>query len=235
MKYTFNRELETLKLKVMRIAVIARHAVANAYQAMMDKDADLARTVIDGDVEVDHLEVEIDDACLRMLALDQPVAHDLRFVVGSMQVADFMESVADQAVKICKRTLALPEKPMLVYDPLMESLYIHVYEMLDKAIEAYSHEDAGLAEEVYSADCEANSLNNRVLHEASRIMADDPSQVEVQVQKIIMARYLERVGDLAGNAAQSIILIKKGVNPKHSMKKIAEQACERKDLQDLTP
>ena len=219
MKYTFNRELENLKLKVMQIAVTVRQVVADAYHAWVLRDDELAESVIAADEEIDQLEVEIDDSCLRMLALDQPVAHDLRFVIGSMQVADFMESIADQAVKISRRSLVLPTKPQLPYDPLLESLYVHVYDMLEAVIEAYNREDADLAQEIFMADCEANSINNRILHEAGRTMVDDPAQIELQIQKIIMARHLERIGDVAGNAAQSIVLIKKGMNVKHTIKK----------------
>ena len=225
MKYTFNHELESLKLKVMHIASAASRAVEDSYQAWASMDDDLAKAVIQADEETDHLEVEIDDACLRILALDQPVAHDLRFVIGSMQVADFLESIADQAVKICNRVLTITEKPSLKYDPLLESLYIHVHDMLEKVIEAYNHEDADLAADVFMSDSEANDINHRILHESSRNMADDPSQIEFQVYRIMMSRYLERIGDLAGNAAQSVLLIKKGLNVKHTMKKASRPSA----------
>ena len=229
MKYTFNRELESLKLQVMQMAVLVRQAVSDSYQAMVKRDGDLARAVILGDENMDNLELQIDDACLKMLALDQPVAHDLRFVIGSMQVADFLESIADQAEKLAQRSLGLPDKPLLPYDPLMEKLYIHVFEMLEQVISAYNHENEELARKVCEAEAEANSINNRILHEASLVMLNDPSQVEMQVQKIIMARYLERIADLAENAAMSVVLIKKGQNIKHIFKKkVNQQSAENK-------
>ncbi len=215
MESRFVSELEKLKLTIIEMAALAEKAMADALKALFERDEDLANRVIRGDQEVNLLEVEVDRYCLRLLALDQPMARDLRFIVGCMRIAIDLERIADQAVNVAERAVFLSERPPLPPNPALEQLAETAMDMLHTVIEAFIRESVERARDVCQMDDTADELNVTVLKSLLDYMVNEVPAIERSVQTIIASRCLERVADQATNIGESIIFIVQGVNIKH--------------------
>ncbi|WP_423233154.1 phosphate signaling complex protein PhoU [Aminirod propionatiphilus] len=179
-------------------------AVENAVASLVDRDDGRARTVIDGDDVIDAMEVEIEQICLRSLALRQPVREDLRFVFSVLKIITDMERTADQAVNIAKRALDLNSAPLL--KPLIDipRMATGAVAMIRDALRAFGDEDVALARDVFFRDDVIDDLNRQVFSELLEIMARSGAvgSVGQAADLILVARSLERVGDHASNIAE---------------------------------
>ncbi|UCG14771.1 MAG: phosphate signaling complex protein PhoU [Deltaproteobacteria bacterium] len=211
----FSQELEDLKLEVLRMAALAESALGKALQALFERDSDIAEQVVEGDQEIDLLEVEIDRRCLRMLALDQPMGRDLRFIIGCMRVCINLERIADQAVNIAERALYLNQRPPLPHQPLMEQLAATSMDMLKRTASAFNNGNTSQASEVCQTDDTADELNLKILKHFIDYIIDEVRSVDRAVNTIIISRCLERCADLATNIAEAVIFIVEGVDIKH--------------------
>jgi phosphate transport system protein len=211
----FSQDLEDLKIEVLRMGALTEGALDRAIQALFERNSDLAEEVIEGDQEIDLLEVEIDKRCLRMLALDQPMARDLRFIIGCMRVCTNLERIADQAVNIAERALYLNQRPPLPHQPLMEQLATTSMKMLNKATSAFNNGMTSQASEVCQMDDRADELNLQILKYFVDYMIDEVKSVDRAVNTIIISRCLERCADLATNVAEAVVFIVEGVDIKH--------------------
>lgn len=211
----FHQELEQLKIKVLQMAALTEEALGKSNQAFFERNSELAEEVIEGDQEINLIEVEIDRLVLKLLALDQPMARDLRFIIGCMRVCTNLERLADQAVNIAERALFLNQRPALPHQPLVEELAATSREMLKMVVSAFVDEDAALAGEVCEKDDTADDLNLKILRHLIQYMVDEIRAVERAVHIIIISRCLERAADLATNIAEAVIFIVEGVNIKH--------------------
>jgi len=214
----YSQELDDLKLEVLRMAALTESALTKALQALFERNSDLADEVVNGDQEIDLLEVEIDRRCLRLLALEQPMARDLRFIIGCMRVCVNLERTADQAVNIAERALYLNQRQQLPYQPLVEQLATISLEMLKKSISAFSNARVSEAAEVCAMDDAADELNEKILRHFIDYMVSEVRAVERAVYSIIVSRCLERCGDLATNVAEAVVFIVEGVDIKHYCK-----------------
>ena len=211
----FSQELEDLKLEVLRMAALTESALSKSLQALFERDSDIAEQVVEGDQEIDMLEVEIDRRCLRTLALDQPMAKDLRFIIGCMRVCINLERIADQAVNIAERALYLNQRPALPHQPLMEQLATISKEMLTEAVSAFNNGQTDQASEVCQMDDIADELNLKILKHFIDYMIGEIQSVDRAVNTIIIARCLERCADLATNIAEAVVFVVEGVDIKH--------------------
>ena len=211
----FSQELEDLKLEVLRMAALTESALAKALQALFERDSDIAEEVVEGDQEIDLLEMEIDRRCLRTLALDQPMARDLRFIIGCMRVCINLERIADQAVNIAERALYLNERPALPHQPLMEQLATTSVDMLKRAVSAFNDGKTRQASEVCQMDDTADELNLKILKHFIDYIIDEVKSVDRAVNTIIISRCLERCADLSTNIAEAVVFIVEGVDIKH--------------------
>ena len=211
----FSQDLEDLKIEVLRMGALTESALRRALQALLERDSDLAEEVIDGDQEIDLLEVEIDNRCLRLLALDQPMARDLRFIIGCMRVCTNLERIADQAVNIAERALYLNQRPPLPHQPLMEQLATTSRDMLSRATSAFNNGVTSQAAEVCQMDDRADELNLKILRHFIDYMIGEVHAVDQAVNTIIISRCLERCADLATNVAEAVVFIVEGVDIKH--------------------
>ncbi|WP_274373753.1 phosphate signaling complex protein PhoU [Aminithiophilus ramosus] len=179
-------------------------AVESAVASLVDRDDGRARTVIDGDDVIDAMEVEIEQICLRSLALRQPVREDLRFVFSVLKIITDMERTADQAVNIAKRALDLNSAPLL--KPLIDipRMATGAVAMIRDALRAFGDEDVALARDVFFRDDVIDDLNRQVFSELLEIMARSGAvgSVGQAADLILVARSLERVGDHASNIAE---------------------------------
>jgi len=214
----FHAELELLTEKLLRMAALSRKALADALKAFSERDAALAREVIDRDAEINRMECDLDETSLRLLALEQPVALDLRRVVGTMRMTIDLERVGDEALHVAERAIFLSHLPPAPVPAHLDELAFRVSEMLDKAISAFQGGDTDLAQEVCRLDAGTADLNVLVLKDALRQVeqsACTAPSLERSIHEVVAGRSLERIGDKAANIAEAVIFIIKGVSLKH--------------------
>jgi phosphate transport system protein len=211
----YSQQLENLKIEVLRMAALTERSLGRALQSLFERNSDLAEEVIEGDQEINQLEVEIDRLCLRLLALEQPMARDLRFIIGCMRVSVNLERIADQAVNIAERALYLNQRPTLPHQPLMEQLATTSTDMLKKAISAFNNGNTSQASEVCQMDDTADELNLKILKHFIDYMLVEVKTVDRAVNTIIISRCLERCADLATNIAEAVVFVVEGVEIKH--------------------
>jgi phosphate transport system protein len=214
----FSQKLEELKMLVLRMAALSEKAVHNAIKGMFELDGELAEEVINHDCDINNLEDEIDRFVVETLALDQPMATDLRFLVGVSRITINLERLGDEAVNLAHRTLFLATRPPLPFNQKMEMLAETAKNMVSLAVKAFVDRDVKLAEKVCVMDNEADDLNIKLLKEYISSMVTETRIVERGVHSILSARHLERVADLATNISESVIFIVEGVNVKHRCK-----------------
>ncbi|MDD3312690.1 phosphate signaling complex protein PhoU [Pseudodesulfovibrio sp.] len=214
----FSKKLEDLKVKVLRMAALSETAVHKAIKAFLENDADLAEEVIVGDSLINQMEDDLDNFSLELLALDQPMAVDLRTIIGGQRVTVNLERLGDEAVNLAHRALFLSTRPPLPHNPRMESLAATARTMLSNAFKAYVDEDVSLATQVCRMDDKADDLNIAILRQFVADMVSESRIVERGVHAIIAARHLERIADLATNVAESVVFIVEGTSMKHNCK-----------------
>lgn len=212
----FHEELALLKRKVLEMSAYAERSVGRAIQAFQERDAEMADRVVEQDATINRLDCEIDAFCLRLLALDQPMAVDLRFIVGSMRFASHLERVGDQAAGIAKRAIQLAQRPPLPLNPKFETVGALATEMLKNAVTAYNHNDVSMARNVCALDSRVNDLCGIILREQIDSMINETPAIERGALVILAARNFERLGDYASNMAENAIFIIEGVNRKHA-------------------
>lgn len=213
----FQKELEQLKVKVLQMAAYTDRALEKALSAILTRDADLARQVIDADREINAMECEVDTLSLRLLALDQPVAMDLRFIVSCMRMVVDLERIGDEAVNIAEQGILLSQSAQKPVLPDLAGLGAQVSEMYRMAVRSFRDQDSELARKVCASDAAADDLNMRVLKNAMEIEQEDCglSNLDRAIRTVMVARSLERVGDLSTNIAEGAIFVVKGVSIKH--------------------
>ncbi|GFK92833.1 Phosphate-specific transport system accessory protein PhoU [Fundidesulfovibrio magnetotacticus] len=213
----FQKELEQLKVKVLQMAAYTDRALERALNAVLGRDTDLARVVIDSDREINAMECEVDNLCLRLLALDQPVAMDLRFIVASMRLVVDLERIGDEAVNIAEQSILLAQAPTGPVIPELGALSSQVSGMFRTAVNSFREQDIELARQVCAADSLADDLNVKVLKGCMELESAECGMAGLDraIRTVMVARSMERVGDLATNIAEAAIFVVKGVSIKH--------------------
>lgn len=211
----FTKKLEELKMMVLRMAAMSEQAVHKSIRAMLENDGDLAEDVIVNDEDINEIEVQVDKFTLELLALGQPMAIDLRTIIGALRVTGNLERLGDEAVNLSHRAMFLSTRPPLPYNQNLEMLADVSKTMLANSIKAFTEGDTKLAESVCVMDNKADALNMKILKTLINDMVTESRIVERGVHAIMAARHLERVADLSTNVAESVIFIVEGENVKH--------------------
>jgi len=214
----FSKKLDGLKVMVLRMAALSESAVHKAVKAYLENDSDLAESVIGDDDFINEMEDEIDNFSLELLALDQPMAVDLRTIVGAQRIVVNLERLGDEAVNLAHRAVFLSTRPPMPHNPKMESLANTAKTMLSNALKAYVDDDVALAGQVCRMDDKADDLNIAILRQMVSEMVAESRIVERGVHTIIGARHLERIADLATNVAESVVFVVEGTSLKHKCK-----------------
>ncbi|SDB45129.1 phosphate uptake regulator, PhoU [Desulfonatronum thiosulfatophilum] len=213
------KELDRLNMKVMQMVVQTEQAVSKTVTAFSRMDADLAQEVVDNDKKINELEVQVYEMCMRLLALEQPVARDLRLILGCMRMSVDLERIGDEAANIADAIIFLSLNPPLdVYDKIL-LMGQKSYDMLQESIIAFSSSDMDKAVTVCRMDFEVDELNSAVIKDTIQYMTRDSRDVqsiECGLQSINIARRLERVADMATNIAETTMFIVKGKTLKDS-------------------
>src|SRR5499426_4866707 len=220
----YEGQLRSLNEKLLLIGHKAETAIADATRALVERRPSLAQRVVDEDDEVDKLELEIDDICFEILAREQPVASDLRFITTAMKIVGDIERIGDNGVNIARRALEIlhePELKPIIDVPVAAAA---AQRILKESLDAFVHGDAALAKRVIEGDRYIDDVCEQMLRELLTYMFEDTSTISRALRLIFVARNLERVGDHAANIAEMVIFLVEGRDVRHGQRAQAEAA-----------
>ena len=206
-RHHFQQELETLKERLLAMGGLAEERVRLAMQGLVERDAGLIDEVLNGDMPVNELHIEVDDLCLKLLALHSPMAADLRAIMAAIKINSDLERVGDLAVNIgeaARRYTSHPPVKKLIDIPRMATI---AQTMLRDALDAFVRRDVALAQRVLDEDDQLDTLKTQVFRELLTFTLEDPSTIEPALDLILISRHLERIGDHATNIAEDVIFI----------------------------
>ena len=211
----FDEELSALKEKVLKLGSMVEAAIRDSVKSLVERDSDLAREVIKKDHLINALDVEIDEECIRLIALRQPLARDLRFITTAMKITTDLERMGDLAENICERAIELNEEPMLkpfVNIPKMAEI---VQGMLRDVLDAFVRKNTSIAYDVLKRDDEVDNLTVMNFNELLSFMLRDQKIIPLAVKRTYVAKYLERIADHATNIAEMVIYMCEGKIIRH--------------------
>jgi len=228
------RETDRLKRKILALGAMVEESLRLAFQAIEQRDAAKARKVIATDMLIDQNEVEIEEECLKILALYQPVAGDLRFVAAVIKINSELERIGDLAENIAKRALDLLDEYPVPAPATVAVLVDRTGTILEHALDALVRQDSGMARDVMAADNEIDDLYRQLLDELKTILRDDPEHLDAIVLLFSVARYLERLADHATNIAEDVLYMVEGEIQRHGHEAVAPGTAEELlQLRDL--
>ena len=211
----FDEELDELKQTLLRMAAKAESMIHDSIQALVKRDPTMGDRILQLEDEVNRLQLEIDDRAFKLLALQQPMAHDLRFIIAAMKISSDLERIADQAVNITENTkilLQFPELKPLIDIPKMAEI---TKAMVRDSLDAYVDSNAPKAREVVVRDDTVDALKDQVFREVLTYMISDPRTIQVGLQLILVARHLERIADHATNIAEDVVYMVEAKDIRH--------------------
>jgi phosphate transport system protein len=215
----FEQQLSDLRASVLEMGGLVEDQIAQAVRALTDRDEALAHATIERDHTVNRLDVEIDELCLKLLALHQPAARDLRLITTALKITTDLERIGDMAAHIAERALELvaeiprePKADSMIDLPLIANL---ARSMLHRALDAFVREDADLALDVCRSDDAIDKLHAQLFHALLGFMVEDPTTIGRTMRLLFVSKYLERVGDHATNIAEMVIFLVKGRSIRH--------------------
>ena len=219
----FQHELESLKTILIKMGSIVEENITNALQALLDRNETLAQKVFENEVRINTLELEIDNAIIDLLALQQPVASDLRFIIAAQKINNDLERIGDHAVNIAESDLNLLKiKPL---DTLLElpKMAATTKLMLRQALDSFILLDPKLAQIVLETDDQIDSLNKSMTAEVIELLRSDKRSIECGLELIRISRNLERVADIATNISEDVIFHTQARVVKHHAEKVKNQ------------
>ncbi|VAX31162.1 Phosphate transport system regulatory protein PhoU [hydrothermal vent metagenome] len=211
----FQNELERLKKKLLALSAIVEESVERAVRSISNRDIPLAREVIENDRTIDLLEVEVEEECLKILALHQPVAGDLRFVVAVLKINNDLERIGDLAVNIAERSAYLAEKEPIAMPFDFVTMEKKTRLMLEKSIDSLIQMNIEVANEVGAADDEIDAINREMYNQVAIGVRNSPDQADRLIHCLSISRHLERIADYATNIAEDVIYMIKGQIIRH--------------------
>jgi len=203
----FHKELEELKENLLKMAALVEEAIRDAVQSLVKRDSDLAEKTFQFEDRINKLEIAIDDMCLKLLALRQPMATDLRFITSAMKITTDLERMGDQAVNIAERAISLNQEPQLkpyIDIPKMAEI---AQSMVKDVLDAFVNHDSKLARSVCERDDMVDGLNGRIFRELLTYMNSDQQTIPRSIHLMIVSRCLERIADHATNIAEGVIFM----------------------------
>jgi phosphate transport system protein len=219
----FHEQLDDVKQRLHDMAERAETLLDLAVEALHERDAEKAHAVIRGDAELDTLEIEIEQQAVALLALQQPLARDLRFIIGAIKVSSDLERVGDHAVNVAQATLRLVDaRVVLPPGPEIEEMARRARQMLGDALDAFIRADGGMGRAVCRADDAVDRLMETVFRVLLTRMMENPLTITQAIQHLLVARNLERVADLATNIGEDAVYLAEGKQIKHHFETLME-------------
>jgi phosphate transport system protein len=215
MERHFEQDLQALKERLLTMGSLAETMIHSAIKALTDRKVELVSDVYRHEKEVNALQIEVDDRCLKMIALHQPAASDLRFITAAIKINADLERIADQAVNICQTTEYLLKEPQL--KPLIDVPRMAEIskKMLKDALDSFVDRDENLARSVLVRDDQVDELKQQLFRELLTYMISDPSTIQRGIDLILISRNLERIADHATNIAEDVIFVVAGKDIRH--------------------
>jgi phosphate transport system protein len=211
----FHEELELLKSRLVAMSGIAEEQVRGAVEALLERNEEKARAVIDKDEMVDELELAIDDLAINLLALQQPMARDLRFITAAMKIGNDLERVGDHAVNIAEELEWLVQTAPFPVLPELEEMARLANAMLSDALNAFIMADSKLAREVVDRDDRVDDLHENNFRILLTHMMEDPRKITAGMDLFLVSGNIERIADLATNIAEEVVFFVEGSTIKH--------------------
>jgi phosphate transport system protein len=207
METHFEKELQELKENLLKMAALVEEAIRDAVQSLAKRDSGLAERTFKIEDRINKLEIAIEEMCLKLLALRQPMAADLRFITSAMKIVTDLERMGDEAVNIAERAISLNQEPQLkpyIDIPKMAEI---AQSMVKDVLDAFVNHDSKLARSVCERDDLVDGLNDQVVRELLTYMMSDPKTIPRAVHLMIVSRSLERIADHATNVAEGVIFM----------------------------
>jgi len=211
----YDAELKDLNLKILEMGGLVEKQIEHAIRGLVERDDDLARATIERDHIVNRMDVEIDDLCIRLLALHQPAAKDLRLITTGLKITTDLERIGDIAVNLCERAIELNKEPQLkpfIDIPRMAQV---AQTMLRQSLDAFVREDVDLALRVCRDDDVIDQLTQQLFRELMSYMVEAPQTITRATRLLFIAKYLERIADHATNIAEMVVFTVKGKSIRH--------------------
>jgi phosphate transport system protein len=211
-----DQDLEKIRQTLLRMGGLVERMIGEAMQALIDRDLARAQAVITTDDEVDQVEKEVDELCQRYIALQQPAAVDLRFLVAAMKIATDLERMGDSAVNVAQAAEVLNREPPLKPYIDLPRLARISQEMVRDSLDSFVHRDSAAALEVCKRDDEVDSLYKQLFRELLTYMMEDPRAITRALHLLLVARNYERIADHATNIGEDVIFYVEGRDIRHS-------------------
>ncbi len=210
MSVHLQREIERVKKSILALCAIVEDQVQMAVRALLERDVDLARSVEDRDKDIDQREVEVEEECLKILALHQPVAIDLRFIVAAMKINNDLERIGDLAVNIARKAVTFIEETQMEIRFDIAGMWDRTQAMLRDSLDALVNMDAALAADVCRRDDEVDRIKHEIRVGVEEAIRREPEQVRPLMRLLAVSRNLERIADCATNIAEDVIYMSEG-------------------------
>ncbi len=220
MSIHLQKDIEKLKKKILTLSMMVEETLYDAVLALKTGDEQLAQKVIENDRKIDEMEVEVESDCLKILALHQPVAIDLRYVVSILKINNDLERVGDLAANIAQRALEVKnlEKPVMDFD--FDRMFEKVKIMLKKSLQALIRLDVEQAKQVCALDDEVDEMHRKLFGIVEKKVMENPNKAAIYLQYLSISRYLERIADLATNISEDVVYMVEGTITRHSPEKL---------------
>lgn len=220
MERHFHEQLDNLRKQLLEMAAAVEEAIAGAIRALVKRDDSIADHVIQSDDLINQMEIEIDKNCLKLLALQQPMAIDLRFISAAMKINNDLERMGDHAVNVAQYAKVLNSQPQLkpyINIPRMAEL---AQSMLRDSLDSFINGSVSMAKEVCRRDDEVDILDDQLFRELITYMMSDSKNIPKAIHYVLISKNLERIGDLSTNIAEEVVFIYKAKNIKHHSEEV---------------
>ena len=219
MPVRLQKELQKLKKRILSLGTMVEERVRMAIKAVETRDEKLAKRIIEMDREIDENEVEVEEECLKILALHQPVAVDLRFITAVIKINNDLERIGDQAVNIAERVVSIARRPPVTVPFDYKLMAEKTEAMLRESLDALVNLDADLAHKVCLKDDEVDDINREIYDKVKEAISSHPGRVGYFINLLLVSRHLERIADLTTNIAEEVIYLIEGEISRHRMSK----------------
>ena len=224
MSIFLQRQIDELRKQVVAIGTLCEENVRSAVTAVLTRDVELAGRVIASDKQIDLAEVDLEEECLHTLALNQPVAHDLRYVVAILKINNDLERIGDHAKNIAQQALVLADAPELERMPYdLRAMAGYTTDMLGEALDALVELDVAKARAVRKLDDAVDAINAEMYESSIRLMRQDPMHIDTLVTLMSVSKQLERIADHAWNIAKDVVYMVEGEILRHARTRRARQ------------
>ena len=216
MRVHFQRDVEKLKRAILALSAEVENDVRTAVRAVEERDEELAKQVLAREAGTNAMEVDVEDECLKILALHQPVAGDLRYIIAVLKINQDLERIGDLAVHVAERGLTLSQQAPLDMPFRLGEMADKAQAMLKAVLDAFVNLDVAAARQVCGADSEIDAINRDVYVQVKKAVTQTPSNFEPLIQVLHIARHLERIADHATNIAEDLIYLIEGRIVRHT-------------------